>query len=299
MSETGHWVHNLDPKLVYLWGDVGVSYYGLAYVLAFVFGVAMHRLYLKKQRSPFTREQEEVALYALVLGVLLGARIGYVFLYSLPDFFARPWFVFEVWHGGMSFHGGFIGVVFACWYVYRRTGVSMLQFSDLVAPLAPMGILLGRVANFINGELWGRVTDVSWAVVFPRSGNGLPLDMIPPRHPSQLYEAALEGAVMLAYLQLRFWKSDAARHPGKLTGEFMILYAVFRIFCEFFREPDASLILGMSRGTFYSVFIFVVGVFFWARAHKRGAIPYPVQEPQSPQPPARQKNKKKRKTRKA
>ena len=292
MNETDYWVHNLDPKLVYLWGDVGVSYYGLAYVLAFVFAVVMHRVCLRKKRSPFTREQEESVLYAAVLGVLLGARVGYVFLYALPEFFERPWFVLQVWQGGMSFHGGFVGMVIACWYVYLRTGVTMLQTSDFIAPLAPLGILLGRIANFINGELWGRVTDVWWAVIFPRSNNGLPVEMIQPRHPSQLYEAALEGAVLLVYLQLRFWKSGAAQYPGKLTGEFMMFYAVFRIFCEFFREPDASLILGMSRGTFYSVFIFVMGVFFWVRAYRRGPIPYPQHKPQPAKPKAKRGKKK-------
>ncbi|HDP36231.1 MAG TPA: prolipoprotein diacylglyceryl transferase [Candidatus Hydrogenedentes bacterium] len=294
MTETGHWVHNLDPKLIYIWGDIGVSYYGLAYVLAFVFGIAMHRLYLRKNRSPLTLEQEELGLYAVVLGVLLGARIGYVILYALPEFFERPWFIFEVWHGGMSFHGGFIGVVFACWYIYRRTGVTMLQFSDIIAPIAPMGLLLGRVANFINGELWGRVTDVWWAVIFPRSAMGVPVEMIAPRHPSQLYEAFLEGVMLLLYMQLRFWKSDATRYPGKITGEFMILYAVFRIFCEYFREPDASLIFGMSRGTFYSVFIVAMGVFFWVRAYKRGEVPYPVHEPA----PAKTKQNSKKKSKK-
>ena len=166
MSETGYWIHNLDPKLIHIYGNIGVSYYGLAYVLAFVFCIVMHRLYLRKNRSPFILEQEELALYACVLGVLLGARVGYVILYALPDFFARPWFIFEVWNGGMSFHGGFIGVVIACWYIYRRTGVTMLQFSDMITTMAPMGLLLGRIANFINGELWGHVTNVWWAVVF-------------------------------------------------------------------------------------------------------------------------------------
>ena len=278
MSESGHWIHNLDPKLIHIYGNIGVSYYGLAYVLAFVFCIVMHRLYLRRNRSPFILEQEEVALYACVLGVLVGARVGYVILYALPDFLARPWLIFEVWNGGMSFHGGFIGVVIACWYIYRRTGVTMLQFSDMITTMAPMGLLLGRIANFINGELWGHVTNVWWAVVFPRSGVG-PAELLPARHPSQLYEASLEGAVLLIYMQLRFWKSNATRTPGKLTGEFMILYAIFRIFCEYFREPDASLILGMSRGTFYSIFIFIVGIFFWARAQRRGEIPYPVHEP--------------------
>ncbi len=292
MNESGHWVHDLDPKLFYIWGEIGVSYYGLAYVLAFVFGVAMHRLMLRMNRSPLSREQEELALYAFVLGVLGGARVGYVVLYALPEFFSRPWFIFEVWHGGMSFHGGFIGVVVACWYVSRRTQASMLQFSDMAAPLAPMGLLLGRIANFINGELWGRVTDVSWAVVFPRSGPGMPLHLIAPRHPSQLYEAALEGAVLLAWLQWRFWKTDAVRYPGRITGEFMILYALFRISCEFFREPDASLILGMSRGTFYSLFIIIGGALFWARSAKRGVVPYPSVEVKTPPPPSDGKKKK-------
>jgi phosphatidylglycerol---prolipoprotein diacylglyceryl transferase len=297
MSESGHLIHDLDPKLIHIYGDIGVSYYGLAYVLTFVFGIIIHRQCLRRNRTPFTLEQEELVLYAAVLGVLLGARVGYVILYALPEFFVRPWFIFEVWHGGMSFHGGFIGLVFACWYINRRTGVSMLQFSDLIAPMAPIGLLLGRIANFINGELWGLKTDVWWAVVFPRSGVG-PIELLPARHPSQLYEAALEGAVLLVYLQLRYWKSNAVRTPGKITGEFMVFYAIFRIFCEMFREPDASLIFGMSRGTFYSVFIFAMGIFFWVRAHRRGEIPYPVHEPATTptatktQPKSKKKNKK-------
>ena len=293
MQESGYWVHNLDPKLVYIWGDIGVSYYGLAYVLGFVFGVGMHRLMMKKGRSPLTPDQEETALYATVLGVLVGARLGYCILYALPDLFMRPWSVIEVWHGGMSFHGGFIGVVVACWYVSRRTRATMLQYSDVLAVFAPMGLLLGRIANFINGELWGRVSTVPWAVIFPRSAPGMALDFIQPRHPSQLYEAALEGAVLLIWLQCRFWKSDASRSPGKLTGEFMVFYAIFRIFCEYFREPDASLILGMSRGTFYSLFVLVVGVVLWVRAHKRGPME-PNTEPTQPQAKPRPKQGKRK-----
>lgn len=292
MNGNDYWVHNLDPKLIYLWGDVGVSYYGLAYVLTFVFGVAMHRLMLKKGRSPLQPDHEELALYATVLGVLVGARVGYCILYALPDLFERPWFIFEVWHGGMSFHGGMVGVVVACWYISRRTSASILQYSDLLASLAPMGLLLGRIANFINGELWGRVTTVPWAVVFPRSVPGTAVEFIAPRHPSQLYEAALEGAVLLLWLQWRFWKSDATRSPGKLTGEFMFFYAIFRICCEFFREPDAALILGMSRGTFYSLFILAAGAIFWISAHRRGPV-HPSQQTASATPKTQKSKKKK------
>lgn len=291
MNATSHWVHDLDPKLLHIWGEIGVSYYGLAYVLGFVFGVCMHRLMLRKDRSPLQRDEEEMALYAMVLGVLIGARVGYCILYALPELLKRPIFLIEVWQGGMSFHGGLIGVVFACWYVSRHSHSTFLQFSDLITSMAPMGLFLGRIANFINGELWGRVTDVSWAVIFPRSSPGMAPELILPRHPSQLYEAALEGAVLLLWLQFRYWKTDARTTPGKISGEFLLLYAVFRIFCEFFREPDASLILGISRGTFYSIFIFIAGIVFWTLAQKRGPVPFLQAEPATQVKTARKSKK--------
>jgi len=275
MSETGHWIHDLDPKLFHIYGDIGVSYYGLAYVLAFVFAISMHRLMLRKNRSPITREDEELALYAIVLGVLVGARLGYCILYALPEFLQRPWFVVEVWHGGMSFHGGAVGVAFASIYIVWRTKTSLLRFGDMIASMAPFGLFIGRIANFINGELWGKVSDVAWAVVFPRSAPGMAVEYIAARHPSQLYEAALEGAVLLLWLQFRFWKTSAPRYPGKILGEFMMPYAVFRTVCEVFREPDASLLFGLSRGTFYSLFILIAGIVFWVRAYKRGPQPEP------------------------
>lgn len=292
MNPTSHWVHDLDPKLFYIWGDIGVSYYGLAYVLAFVFGVSMHRLMLRKNRSPLKYEEEETALYAMVLGVLIGARVGYCLLYAFPELLRRPFFLFEVWQGGMSFHGGLIGVVVASWYVSRNSHATFLQFGDMVTSMAPLGLLAGRIANFINGELWGRVSDVAWAVIFPRSAPGVSPELILPRHPSQLYEAALEGAVLLAWLQFRYWKTDARNTPGKITGEFLFFYAVFRIFCEFFREPDASLILGLSRGTFYSLFIVVAGIVFWVRAQKRGPVPFKATEAPPPAKTAGKSRKK-------
>lgn len=276
MNETTHWVHDLDPKLLHIWGNIGVSYYGLAYVLAFVFGVSMHRLMLRKNRSPLKADQEEMALYAMVLGVLIGARVGYCVLYALPELFRRPLFLIEVWHGGMSFHGGLIGVIVASWYVSRKSQATFLQFGDMITSMAPMGLLMGRVANFINGELWGRVSDVPWAVIFPRSAPGMSPENILARHPSQLYEAALEGAVLLLWLQFRYWKTDARLRPGLITGEFLFFYAIFRIFCEYFREPDASLIFGLSRGTFYSIFILLAGIFFWIRAYRAEAAPFPT-----------------------
>ncbi|NLN92348.1 MAG: prolipoprotein diacylglyceryl transferase [Candidatus Hydrogenedens sp.] len=294
MEPTGdYWIHNLDPKLIHLWGNMGISYYGLSYVLAFVLGVVMHRLMIRRKRSPFGREEEELLLYSLVLGVLGGARVGYCVLYALPELLARPWFLFEVWHGGMSFHGGLIGVILACMWVKRRTGVTFLQIGDLIAPMAPVGLFLGRIANFINGELWGKVSYVSWAVIFPRSEPGLAPELILPRHPSQLYEALLEGLVLFIILQWRFWKTSAWRFPGKLSGEFLFFYAIFRIFCEYFREPDASLFFGISRGTFYSVFILLFGLVLWIRAARAEERAYPVRQEARPKTVPKKKNKKK------
>ncbi len=285
----GHWVDQLDPKLIHLWGDIGVSYYGLAYVTGFVCGVFMHRLFRRTGRSPLNAEQEEIALYAMVLGVLLGARLGFIVLYALPETLNHPWFVFEVWKGGMSSHGGFIGVVIACWYVSRKSNIKLVQFGDMMTPLIPVGFLLGRIANFINGELWGNVTNVAWAVIFPRSAPGMSLDMIPPRHPSQLYEAGTEGLILLLYMQWRFWRTDAQKYPGRLCGEFLLIYSVSRIICEQFREPDASLILGLSRGIFYTFFLIAGGVYFLVQSYRRPAIAFPY----TPNPDSVQPEKKK------
>lgn len=294
-ANTGYWIHNLDPKLLHLWGNLGISYYGLSYVLGFVFGVVLHRLMIRHKRSPFGREEEELLLYSLVIGVLGGARVGYCVLYALPELLSRPWFLFEVWNGGMSFHGGLIGVILACLWVASKTGVSFFQIGDLIAPIVPVGLFLGRIANFINGELWGKVSYVSWAIIFPRSDPGVPLELIQPRHPSQLYEALLEGLVLFLFLQWRFWKTKSWRFPGKLSGEFLFFYAWFRIFCEHFREPDASLFFGISRGSFYSVFILCLGVMFWVRAVRGIEVDYPVKQEIKNNPLPRKKNKSKKK----
>ena len=169
---------------------------------------------------------------------------------------------FRVWEGGMASHGGFIGVAAALAWFGRSEKIPFLHLSDLVASVAPAGLFFGRIANFINGELWGTPTRVRWAVVFPNSADpGTPLHLVLPRHPSQLYEAALEGLVLFAFTQWRFWRSDIVRaQPGRLVGEFLIAYAIVRAIGESFREPDASLILGLSRGTFYSAFLVAAGL---------------------------------------
>jgi len=270
VSKTDYWVHDLDPFLFQFTESFGIRYYGLAYALGFLAGMWFLHLFCKHGKATLTPEQQSYTITAMMIGVLLGGRMGYMLFYALDDTLNRPWIIFQVWKGGMASHGGFIGVLVACWWVAKKLKLSFLQLGDLLCPLVPPGILLGRIANFINGELWGKVTDVPWAVIFPQSASLLrtPLEQIAPRHPSQLYEAGLEGALLLAYSQWRLWKTDVLATPGRLTGEFLAIYAVVRIFGEQFREPDAPLIMDLSRGSFYSIFLFVAGAFLIYRSRK-------------------------------
>jgi phosphatidylglycerol:prolipoprotein diacylglycerol transferase len=175
----------------------------------------------------------------------------------------------------MASHGGFVGVVLALAWWVRRRGLPFLHVTDLVASAAPLGLFFGRIANFINGELWGKVTDFKYAVIFPQSARpGTPLALIEPRHASQLYAAALEGAVLFAFMQWRLWRSDAVRlQPGRLSAEFLLAYAVLRAIGEIFREPDAALIFGLSRGTFYSIFLALAGVALLLKTRRPPAAP--------------------------
>ena len=258
-----YWVDNLDPFIFRIYGNFGIRYYGVAYLLGFIAAIFFLKLYYKKGKSPLNPDQVDNSIFAIVAGVLLGGRIGYIILYAWPTFCSDPLTLFKVWQGGMSSHGGFIGVIIAVLWISRRQKIPFMQLADLFASVTPIGLFFGRIANFINGELWGKVTNVSWAVIFPKSAPpGTPVEYIQPRHPSQLYEASLEGLFLFIYLQIRFWFGKTIEKPGRLSGEFLILYAVVRIFGEQFREPDASLILGVSRGIFYSYFMIVLGCFF-------------------------------------
>ena len=208
---------------------------------------------------------------AVVIGVMLGGRLGYFLLYSPATFLREPLAVLRVWEGGMSSHGGFAGVCLALVWLVRKHKLAWQSTADILVTLAPPGLFLGRVANFINGELWGRVAYVPWAVIFPKSApDGTPVTEIPPRHPSQFYEALLEGLFLTIYTQLRFWRSPVTREkPGQLAGEFLILYAGVRAVGEVFREPDASLLFGFSRGTFYSLFLGVGGLTLFATSCRK------------------------------
>ena len=257
-----YWVHDLSPFLIRFSDNVGIRYYGLAYMLGFGGAVWLLHRYHRAGRSPFGSNTIGDLITYIVFGVMLGGRLGYFLLYQSEAIFRDPLALLRGWEGGMARHGGFVGVLFALILFARRHHVSFFPVSDLIATTAALGLFFGRVANFINGELYGKITDVPWAVIFPQSATaGTPVHLILPRHPSQLYEAALEGAVLFAWAQWRFWRSDVARtHPGRLSGEFLLAYALVRMLGESFREPDASLLLGVSRGTFYSIFLIAGGL---------------------------------------
>ena len=258
------WVHNLSPFLIRFNENFGIRYYGLAYLLGFLGSGWLLLKYHRVGRSPLDANAIFDLMTALIAGVILGGRLGYFLLYQHEYLFRDPLVFLRVWEGGMSSHGGMLGVGIALWVFTRKRTVGMLLLSDLVISTAPLGLFFGRIANFINGELWGETTRVPWGVIFERTGGG-PF----PRHPSQLYEAALEGVFLFCYVQARFWKSNCTQLlPGRLTGEFLVLYSLVRSFGEIYREPDAGLILGLSRGTFYSVFLVAAGVVLIAYARR-------------------------------
>jgi phosphatidylglycerol:prolipoprotein diacylglycerol transferase len=269
-----YWVDTLDPFLVHFTPGFGIRWYGLSYATGFVAGAWLLATYARKGKSVLPGAQVGDFMVALVVGVVVGGRLGSYLLYDgWRSFPTDPLGVFKVWQSGMSFHGGLLGVMIAVAWYARKAKIPLLHLWDLVATAGPAGLFFGRLANFINGELWGKPTTVPWAVIFPRSAEpGTPWADIVPRHPSQLYEAGMEGVLLFTYLQLRLWKSDAVRdHPGRLAGEFLILYGGLRILGEVFREPDAgiSFILGLSRGTFYSLLMIAVGIYL----RQRKAVP--------------------------
>lgn len=263
-----YFVHDFSPFLIQFSDNFGLRYYGLAYMAGFVAAAWLLHIYWKKGRSPFALNAITDLMTYIVIGVLVGGRLGYFFLYQFHTLRENPFAILRVWEGGMASHGGFVGVLLAIAWWARRRQVPLFHVSDLIVSTAPVGLFFGRIANFINGELWGKIADVPWAVIFPQSAApGTAVAFIAPRHPSQLYQAALEGLLLLALLQWRFWKSDIVRtQPGRLSGEFLVGYAVVRMIGEIFREPDASLLFGVSRGTFYSIFLIAAGVWLIGRA---------------------------------
>lgn len=221
---------HIDPVAISL-GPVKVHWYGIMYLIGFLLFWWFGRIRARRDYTVVRPEQVGDMLFYGMLGVILGGRIGYIVFYNLPQFFADPLILFRVWEGGMSFHGGLLGVIIAFWLIQRQQRWGFWKTMDFVAPLTPLGLGAGRIGNFINAELWGRVTDVPWGMVFP---NGGPL----PRHPSQLYEAFLEGLVLFAILWIY---SNKPRPVGAVSGLFLIAYGSFRFAIEFVRVPDAHI----------------------------------------------------------
>lgn len=252
---------NIDPVAFYLF-SWPVHWYGLMYLVGFLGGWALLALRLKRgYHATFTQEQLSDVIFFAALGAILGGRIGYILFYDFQQFASNPILIFQTWKGGMSFHGGLLGVLVGmCWCAHKMQK-SFLELTDFIAPVVPIGLGAGRIGNFINGELWGKVTDVSWGVIFPAAG-------IAPRHPSQLYEFALEGVLLFIIL---WFYSTKPRPLGAVSGLFAVGYGVFRFMVEFYRVPDEQigyLAFGwFTQGQLLSVPLILVGIFLLAKAY--------------------------------
>jgi phosphatidylglycerol:prolipoprotein diacylglycerol transferase len=257
----------IDPVALHL-GPISIRWYGLAYVAAFIVaGIVMHWL-VGRWKLNISDDDQLTIIIAAVIGVIVGGRLGYVLVYGGSFFLSNPARIFAIWDGGMSFHGGLAGILIAGLIVSRMMGIPWLTLCDIGSVGAPVGIFFGRIANFINGELWGRPTNVPWAMVFPNA------DAL-PRHPSQLYEALLEGLVLFLVM---LWFATRKPNPprGVILGWLLTLYGVFRIFVEFFRQPDIQmgakgfLAFGVTTGQLLSVPMVVAGIWLIVWAGRRG-----------------------------
>ncbi|MFO1371593.1 MAG: prolipoprotein diacylglyceryl transferase [Candidatus Competibacteraceae bacterium] len=254
---------DFDPVAFSL-GPLHVRWYGLMYLLGFLAGWVLARYRAKQAGSGWTAEQADDLIFYIALGVILGGRIGYILFYSFDNFLHNPVALFRIWEGGMSFHGGFLGVLLAMALFARKCHKGFWQTTDFIAPLIPPGLFFGRIGNFINGELWGRVTDASWGMVFRQTGDGL------PRHPSQLYEAALEGVALFIIL----WLFSAKPRPTMaVSGVFLIGYGAFRSLVELVRQPDIQLgfiaFNWLTMGQLLSLPMIAAGVILLMLAYRR------------------------------
>lgn len=252
----------IDPVAFHI-GPLSVHWYGLMYLLGFSSAWGMLALRLRSSPRGFTLEQLSDILFYSAVGVILGGRLGYVLFYGLSEFIQHPIRIFAIWEGGMSFHGGLLGVIIALWIYAKKINKSPGEITDLIAPVVPLGLATGRIGNFINGELWGRVTDVPWAMVFPDGGSL-------PRHPSQLYEFFLEGVLMFSILWIY---SRKERPRWAVSGLFLLLYGVCRFSVEFFRQPDIQkgfiAFDWMTEGQLLSLPMIVFGALIFILAYRR------------------------------
>lgn len=250
----------IDPIAVSL-GPLNIHWYGIMYLVGFGAAWGLGRYRTRRQTVAWNEEQFADLIFYGALGVLLGGRFGYVLFYNFDQFLENPLWLFAIWQGGMSFHGGLLGVILAVWIFARRSGLRFFELADFIAPLTPIGLGAGRLGNFIGGELWGRPSDVPWAMVFPRAGEL-------PRHPSQLYEFALEGVLLFGLL---WWFTVKPRPTMAASGLFLLGYGVCRFVVEFFREPDLHLgfvaLAWVTMGQILCVPMMLLGGFLLWRAY--------------------------------
>jgi phosphatidylglycerol---prolipoprotein diacylglyceryl transferase len=269
---------DIDPVLVHI-GPFALRWYALAYIAGILLGWLFARAIIKSERAwggraPITTADFDDFILWVTLGIILGGRVGYVLFYNPAHFAENPAEIVQLWKGGMSFHGGLLGCVLTVVLFARQRGLSILSLGDVTCAVGPIGLFLGRLANFINGELWGRPTDVPWAVEFPGAG---PM----PRHPSQLYEAALEGLVLFVILALLI-RAGAFKRPGLVIGVFALGYGLFRSFAELFREPDPQLGFlwgGLTMGMLLSIPMMLAGLVLIWHALREGGRACRVNEP--------------------
>lgn len=242
----------IDPTIVKI-GPIQIRWYGVMYILAFLASYFLVKYQIRKKRLPIDINTVNDLFLFLVIGLIIGARLGYVIFYNLPFYLAHPLKLFAVWEGGMSFHGGLIGIILCALIFSKKRKVNFWLMADLISVTAPIGLGLGRLGNFINAELYGRVTNLPWGMIFPSAG-------VLPRHPSQLYELFLEGILLFGIL---WWIKDFPFKKGTLFCLFLLLYSIFRFFIEFFREPDPQLgfiVSFITMGQILSIFMFILSL---------------------------------------
>lgn len=261
-----------DSKIALDLGFFQLRWYSLAYLFGIILGWWYLLRLLREPGAPMARRHADDMVFYATLGIILGGRLGYVLFYRPDVYLENPLEIPQLWDGGMSFHGGVIGVSLGILYMARKHKLDWLRIHDYVACCIPFGLFLGRLANFVNAELWGRQTDVPWAIIFPDAGGV-------PRHPSQLYEAALEGVLLFIVLWLMFWKSRARWHPGMLVGTFILVYGFSRFLVELVRQPDSgleNLAWGLSMGQTLSLPMILGGLYLILTARRRGERVAPV-----------------------
>jgi phosphatidylglycerol---prolipoprotein diacylglyceryl transferase len=266
----------LDPVALDL-GFFELRWYSLAYLAGIFIGYWYMLKLIKQPGSPMARRHADDLVFYSALGIILGGRIGYILFYNLSYYLQNPLDMLKLWDGGMSFHGGMVGTVFGILYLSRKEKLQWLRVHDYVACCVPFGLFFGRVANFVNHELWGAPTSVPWGVRFPEIIDGM-LQVGPARHPTQLYEAILEGIVLFVILSWMFWKTQARYEPGKLVGAFTLFYGLFRFLIEFVREPDAQLVgfansTGLHMGQWLSLPMIILGAWLmWTAKSRRQRV---------------------------